>query len=362
MKVLNLTLKRHEGENLAHALYAHGHEVTVSGIMISRGNPLIKLLRIIGFVAKHRSKYEIIIVENPFWDAIAALMLTRVSNPKPKMIYYSKGFSPEVTLRGGIKRVFKKTAMKVLEKTMQEADHLVYLSTWLRERYIERSGFTGIESKPFSIIHHAPDPIFLSDDCDHIKRYFRNNPEEIRLCYAGSFRSWDKARGVSMLLKVLSLIIKDHPEQKVHLYIAGSGKLRPELEEIASNNQILEYCTFTGKLPWKELRDLYLSCDLFIYPSFQDSLSSVVMEAAVCGIPSVVTDSSGAVELVKDGITGIICDPNETSLYGAIMELILDTEKCKMMGKQANRHIRQNVSWEVSAQRFKDVLATLKSP
>ncbi len=360
MKVLLLTFKYNKGYNLARALEYYGHSVVVDGVILNKGNPLIKLCRVFRMIKKHRKGYQAIIFEDPSWDALVALGIGILSGGRSKLIFYSKGYAP-ASLSEGIPWIFRVAGLFILRQSILRADYIVYISEWLKNEFFTKSGISGIKDKPFRIIHHAPAPFFLEQagTKDNGKVEAENVNRKIKLCYAGRFSPWGKSQGVILLFDAIALTIANHPDISFSLYVAGDGKYLSLIQKKAAEMNLEEYVTFTGKLDWKELRDLYLSCDVFIYPSFQDSISSVVMEAAVCGLPSIVTDSCGAVELVNDGVTGIICDPNEDALYRAIMELVLDPMKRKTMGHEAKMHISNNFSWDACASKFNDVLSTI---
>ena len=50
----------------------------------------------------------------------------------------------------------------------------------------------------------------------------------------------------------------------------------------------------------------YQLMDVFCLPSFREGFSTVVLEASCSGIPVVVSDATGVVDAVRDGITGLV--------------------------------------------------------
>jgi glycosyltransferase involved in cell wall biosynthesis len=53
------------------------------------------------------------------------------------------------------------------------------------------------------------------------------------------------------------------------------------------------------------------AADLFVLPSDDEALASVVLEAMAFGVPVVSTDVAGMPEVVRDGETGILCRPRD---------------------------------------------------
>ena len=68
------------------------------------------------------------------------------------------------------------------------------------------------------------------------------------------------------------------------------------------------------------LAALYRTSDVFLNVTHVDTLPTVNMEAACCGIPVVTYDSGGAGELVWDTQTGYVVKPND--INGIIQSLL----------------------------------------
>jgi glycosyltransferase involved in cell wall biosynthesis len=68
------------------------------------------------------------------------------------------------------------------------------------------------------------------------------------------------------------------------------------------------------------LFELYSMADLQIMPSWDEPYGVVCAEALAQGIPSIVTDTAGCVDLVRDGFNGYVIPPGSSR---AIAERIL---------------------------------------
>lgn len=360
MNILVLALTKDYGHNLANALTDYGHVVTVDGLTLAKGHPLLKLYRMFRLILKQRGKHDVIIAETQLYDALAGLALARISTRKVSLIFYTMGFSPGESSET-IPKAFRGISSTIAKWVMMRYDHIVYISKWLKDKYFMEAAIPGIEDKPFSIIHHAPHPLFLNQGKGDDEGKFSDGRTRanIEICYAGNFALWDKARGILLLLDALSQVLQNHPS--VLCYIAGNGRYGPFLEEKANELNLADRVTFTGKLSQPALRKLYESSDIFVYPSFMDGCPTVVMEAQACGLPAIVTNSSGAAELVKDTITGLVCKPTVEELASSLTDLIVDPSKRKTMALQAREHIKRDLSWDVCAQKFNRLIDSLSA-
>jgi glycosyltransferase involved in cell wall biosynthesis len=85
-------------------------------------------------------------------------------------------------------------------------------------------------------------------------------------------------------------------EPGVHLHVAGDGPLRAALCEEVRALDLAGSVTFHGHVPRHELTGFYRAADLLALSSRFESQSVVMLEAALCGLPTVGT----AVGLVPD--------------------------------------------------------------
>jgi glycosyltransferase involved in cell wall biosynthesis len=66
--------------------------------------------------------------------------------------------------------------------------------------------------------------------------------------------------------------------------------------------------------------DLYNIADAYVMPSRGEGFGIVFLEAMACGVPVVGSNIDGSVEALRDGILGIVVDPdNATELRRAIL-------------------------------------------
>jgi len=109
------------------------------------------------------------------------------------------------------------------------------------------------------------------------------------------------------------------------LVVVGDGSQRAELERRAGPQ-----VRFTGRVGDDELRDLYRSASLLLFPQVED-FGIVAVEAQACGLPVVARAAGGAMEIVIDGETGALFqDDSAESLVAAIERCPVDAaERCR---------------------------------
>ena len=85
---------------------------------------------------------------------------------------------------------------------------------------------------------------------------------------------------------------------------------------------------------WREHHALVL-------PSRAEGLPLALVEAMMCGRPSVVTKVGGNAEVVEDGVTGFLAAPDEDSLDASLEEAWARRGELREMGERAARRIRE---------------------
>lgn len=89
-------------------------------------------------------------------------------------------------------------------------------------------------------------------------------------------------------------------------------------------------------------------------PVDEDSYGYITAEAMLSGKPVITcADSGGILELVEDGRTGLVCDPNAQSLGEAIGRLSRDVHLVEALGRAARERIEQlDLSWDRTVERL----------
>ncbi|MGI6079946.1 MAG: glycosyltransferase family 4 protein [Candidatus Avilachnospira sp.] len=169
-------------------------------------------------------------------------------------------------------------------------------------------------------------------------------------------------KGVKCLLKAMERLGSETQGLR-ELYLAGGAGDRKEYEEI---RHLAEGCpvktVFMGKLSQEELSELYCKCDIFVLPSYFDSIPLTVVEALACGCKVVVSELPGlrdwAEKNIKNADIRFVAmpemknadEPDKESLPDferRIEEALLACEKDKVTRKAD----LSNISWRGIAAR-----------
>jgi len=97
---------------------------------------------------------------------------------------------------------------------------------------------------------------------------------------------------------------------------------------------------YHGKVDDDHRNQLLSSADIVVVPSRYESFGLVILEAMAREKPVVASAAGGMVEIVEDGITGLLVQPEAPGELGdAIVSLLSDDSRCCSMGKKARERM-----------------------
>jgi glycosyltransferase involved in cell wall biosynthesis len=127
---------------------------------------------------------------------------------------------------------------------------------------------------------------------------------------------------------------------KHHVLVIGEGPARPWFEEQLPN------AIFTGQLTGDDLARALASTDVLLNPSITEAFGNVTLEAMACGLPVVAAQATGATNLVRNGITGTLCDAGETEEFADALEAYARDPDLRRRQGEAGLAIAKTMDWD----------------
>jgi len=150
----------------------------------------------------------------------------------------------------------------------------------------------------------------------------------------GTVSRLTRNKGVEVLMDAFLKLAAEFKDLK--LLIVGDGPTRKELEENAA--PLKDRILFAGHQ--EDVFPLLNIMDIFVMPSFAESMPFSLMEAMSFGLPVISTRVGGVPELVEDGRNGILVPAGSAdSIRDAVYGLIKDREKMAILGRNARTRI-----------------------
>ena len=109
------------------------------------------------------------------------------------------------------------------------------------------------------------------------------------------------------------------------LWVIGDGPARAALAEQARRLEVEGSVAFLGPVDHAGFKGALQACQAFVFPTLQDLIGRVAVEALTTGAPVVVSAMTGAVgTIVEDGVNGIVVDPHDARALAAAMHRAAD--------------------------------------
>jgi glycosyltransferase involved in cell wall biosynthesis len=156
----------------------------------------------------------------------------------------------------------------------------------------------------------------------------------------------DRAKRVDLLLEAAAA------EQGLKVVVAGDGPDRPRLEQLAAELRLDGRVTFAGRVGDDALTDLYARCLAVFYAPVDEDFGFVPYEAFLSEKPIVTTrDAGGPLEVVRDGETGVVCEPAPAAVATACAFLAANVEQARARGR-AGKVVAERLTWDAVVDRL----------
>lgn len=159
-----------------------------------------------------------------------------------------------------------------------------------------------------------------------------------------------EAKGVRLLMAAWDEIAADGGVG-VPLVIAGTGPLEPEVTAWAAGRDDVRY---VGLYDTAECQKAIARSVAVVAPStWLEAFGLVVVEAMAAGVPAVAAGHGAFVELLDDGVTGLLHRPGQAaSLASCIRRVAADPDRNQEMGRAARSRYEQGFSPAVGLDRL----------
>ena len=211
-------------------------------------------------------------------------------------------------------------------------------SNWIRLKILQayqRNSiicYPGVNKDKFKPNHKKPDKTILTTN--------RHIPQ----------------KRIDYLIKCIKLISSEYPDVKCRITGEPTAHTK-ELIQTVSKLSLKNNVTFTGRLSSEKLISEYQNAYTYGYTSPEEDFGLGPLEAAACGVPSIVWDYAGPRETVINGKTGYRVKPYDVSIMAKKhIQLLGDRKHREKMGKNARKHVENRFTWMQHCSRLEKVL------
>lgn len=323
--------------------------------------PVMNQIAIINGLAKRlaevvkKEKPDVLHAHSPALTGMAALRVGKQFGLP--VVYECRAFWEDASVDQGTSKeggLRYKLSHALETHVFRKADAITTICEGLKTDIVSR----GIAADKVTIIPNAID----------LDKFKVNPVKDVRLIdelglghakvlgFIGSFFSFE---GLSLLLKALPMILRNHPEVKVLL--VGGGEQDENLRRQIDKTNLGEHVIMTGRVPYSEVDRYYSLVDLFVYPRLSMRLTELVtplkpLEAMAQGRLVVASDIGGHRELIEDGKTGWLFKADDPRHLALCIEKVMESRGAwEQVRLNARQYVEEQRNWGVGMRRYRKV-------
>ncbi|MCG8460677.1 MAG: glycosyltransferase family 4 protein [Holophagales bacterium] len=292
-----------------------------------------------------------------------AVWLAAAVAPRLRVPYLAVAHGTELLFRRSWERRITRWAFERADAVVAVSRYTrgLLLDAAIRPRRLEVIP-NGADGEFFTAAPEGPSPQPLAtDSLEHLFPPIARAPVTPLLVTVGRLC---RRKGQDLVVRALPRILETAAD--VHYVAAGLPEGAEDLRRLAADLGVGERVHLPGRLPAEEVRALLHAAAVFVMPSRRTEEGDVegygiaAVEAALCGLPSVVTQGSGLVEAIVPGETGLAVPPDDAdALAAAVLELLSDEPRRRRMAEAARRRAVAEQTWAGRAKAYAALLRQL---
>lgn len=225
-------------------------------------------------------------------------------------------------------------------EALEKADTIIPVSQYMASILIEHYGIDA--SKIKAIPHGGP----------AIKTYSKDKTlGSFIVTFVGRLAN---QKNPYQVLDLAEAILQDHPD--ITFVLAGDGPEAESLLHAAIERGLELNIMFTGFLNKESLHDLLAMSDIFFMPSWSEPFGLAAVEAATFGVPCLLSDRCGAVEILR---SAWVTAPDDTTNQANLLKQLIEDESLRnYLGTQMQEEAK-SFSWQDAGARVLEVYRAL---
>jgi 1,2-diacylglycerol 3-alpha-glucosyltransferase len=141
-------------------------------------------------------------------------------------------------------------------------------------------------------------------------------------------------KSIDKIIKALA-IIKEKGFNKAKLLIVGEGPAIDELRQLAQASGVEKEVIFVGRVSDDEIQHYYKMAYVFTIASTTETFGIVTIEALASRVPVLAVKAPGAVDILTDGLDGLLVDNDVEKFANALEKIIREPELREKLSRGA---------------------------
>jgi glycosyltransferase involved in cell wall biosynthesis len=300
------------------------------------------------WLSQHRLDLDVLHCHQPFSPMTIGL-IARALWGKPVIVKLTTSGS-----HGNLREIQRMPFTRLRKRMMQHVDRFVAISeetvTELRawgipaERIVQIPN--GVDTERFA----PPAP----EDKQRARKALGLADGAPVVAYVGRFTA---KKRVDVLLQAWQSVHRTHACAR--LLLVGDGPERPALQALTDRLHLGESSKFCGTQP--DVLSYLHAADIFVLPSVSEGLSNALLEAMACGLPPVACDIGGNRDVIQQGESGVLVQPDSAeALAAAISTLLERPDRLCQLANRARNTVLEHFSLHTVTGRYLALYSNLR--
>jgi glycosyltransferase involved in cell wall biosynthesis len=153
-------------------------------------------------------------------------------------------------------------------------------------------------------------------------------------------------KGQRHVVEALPAVREKFP--KTRLLLAGEGRDRAAVQELARRLRVDDAVLFPGFV--RDMQEFYGALDAFVFPSEFEGLGTALQAAMAYGLPVISTTRGALGEVVEDGRTALVAEPDPAAFAAAMIQLTSDSNLRTRLGTAGREEVTERFSADLMVQ------------
>lgn len=280
-------------------------------------------------------------IDWPLWgNVVRSLLLRRLWDEPPDLLHIQSrtAISQGTWLARRLQRPFLLTVHDYLQPSerltidTRWCQKIIAVSDSVRADLLQRTRL------PEDLVTVIPSGVDRAASCDLLTVFPPN-----RTPVVGTAGPLEAVKGFPFFLGAAARVLASGRD--VEFLIAGAGPEESNLRRLAKDLEINDKVTFVPNL--QDFDDALAAMDVFVLPSLQQGIGTIMLDAMAMGRPVIATKVGGVYQAVHDNETGLLAPPsNSEALAERIIELLDNHEKAHAIGHAARELVERDFGVE----------------
>ncbi len=162
-----------------------------------------------------------------------------------------------------------------------------------------------------------------------------------------------KRKGFEYLIQSLC-----HMGNDVEALIIGDGREKDRLIELAAGLNVQSRVHFVGQVSEEKKFQYLANADIYVLSSLHEGFGIVLQEAMQVGLPIIATNNGGQVDLIEDGVNGILVNSRDAGALAGAVGSLLHSENLREKMSAENRSRISQYSIDAVVDRYLGLVKT----